>query len=179
MSMNFSERNIRLRAVEPCDADFMYEIENDASAWRYSDTVAPLSRRILRQYALDYDADPFSARQLRLIVSVCRDDSWIPAGLVDLYEIDPVHRRAFVGIYILRDFRNMGVAGTALVILEKYASEVLNLRLLAAKVESDNHISLTLFERCGFSKVATLPEWFIHKDDSSSDMIIMTKRLNH
>ena len=41
-----------LRAVEPIDADFMFEVENDPLAWRYSDTVAPLSRRQLRDYAL-------------------------------------------------------------------------------------------------------------------------------
>ena len=62
-------QRLHLRALEPSDADFMYEVENDAQAWRYSDTIAPLSRKILRDYALTYDADPFTAGQLRLIIT--------------------------------------------------------------------------------------------------------------
>ena len=35
---------IRLRALEPEDADMMYECESDPVAWRYSDYLAPMSR---------------------------------------------------------------------------------------------------------------------------------------
>lgn len=35
------KQRLNIRALEPGDADFMYEVENDSSAWRYSDTVAP------------------------------------------------------------------------------------------------------------------------------------------
>ena len=78
------KQRLNIRALEPGDADFMYEVENDSSAWRYSDTVAPLSRRILRDYALNYDADPFSAGQIRLIVT--EEGNNTPVGIVDLYE---------------------------------------------------------------------------------------------
>ena len=166
---------LKLRAVEPSDADFMYEIENDASAWRYGDTIAPLSRRIIRQYALDYEADPFAARQLRLIVTVKQENSMVPVGAVDLYEIDPVHRRAFVGIYILPAYRGCGIAQAALTDLENYACKVLRFRMLAAKVESDNKSSLSLFERCGFKVSAILPEWFATTDGQFTDLNLMTK----
>ncbi len=172
------ERTIRLRAVEPSDADFMYEIENDEAAWRYSDTVAPISRRILRDYALDYNADPFAARQLRLIISVFKAESWYPAGTIDLYEIDPVNRNAFIGIYILPGFRHAGFAKEALHLIDQYARKVINLRFLAAKIESSNIVSLSLFKKCGFEEAAVIPEWFTCLDGTYRDLVITIKRLS-
>ncbi|MDE5849776.1 MAG: GNAT family N-acetyltransferase, partial [Muribaculaceae bacterium] len=57
---------LRLRALEPEDADMMYDAESDEAAWRYSDYLAPMSLELLREYALTYDADPFRSGQLRL-----------------------------------------------------------------------------------------------------------------
>ena len=61
-------RKLRLRALEPEDAEMMYEAESDPAAWRYSDYLAPMSREMLREYALTYDADPLRSGQLRLII---------------------------------------------------------------------------------------------------------------
>lgn len=102
---------LALRALEPTDADFMYDVENDSESWRYSDTVAPLSRKMLRDYALDYDADPFRAGQLRLIITDRQNG--VPVGIADLYDISQRHRRAFAGIYIRPDFRGNGYAEEA------------------------------------------------------------------
>ena len=57
--------SLRLRALEPEDAAIMLQWENDRDGWQYSDTVAPLSGHQVREYIANYDADPFSAGQLR------------------------------------------------------------------------------------------------------------------
>ena len=145
-----------LRALEPSDADFMYEVDNDSDAWRYSDTLAPLSRRQLRDYALNYDADPFAAGQLRLIVT---DDGGSPVGILDLYEISAVHRRAALGIYILPDRRQQGLALKAVNEAVEYARNVLRLRKLYAKIEDGNIPSLRLFDSAGFTLEATLTDY--------------------
>lgn len=171
------QSQITLRAVEPLDADFMYEVENDTLCWRYGETIAPLSRRILRDYALTYDANPFSARQLRLIVSDFSSNASTPTGILDLYEIDPVNRRAYVGIYILPQFRGRGIATAALQLLQAYAKHTLQLRILAANIESVNLTSIHLFEKAGFIHQATIPEWFILADGGFSNLLIFTKRV--
>lgn len=169
--------SVKLRAVEPIDADMMYEVENDSRCWRYGETIAPISRRIIREYALNYDADPFSARQLRLIITTQSEGCRCQAGVVDLYEIDPIHRRAFVGIYILPSFREKGIAHTALHLLEDYAKDTLRLRKLAARIESINHPSIRLFERAAFVKSALLPAWFSLADGDFSDLLIYIKSI--
>lgn len=168
---------VKLRAVEPIDADMMYEVENDSKCWRYGEIIAPLSRRIIRDYALNYDADPFSARQLRLIITCLSEGCQCQAGVVDLYEIDPIHRRAFVGIYILPSFREKGIAHAALRLLEDYAKNTLRLRKLAARIESINTPSIRLFERAAFEKSALLPDWFSLADGGFSDLLIYTKSI--
>lgn len=155
-----------LRAVEPTDADFMFEVENDPLAWRYSDTVAPLSRRQLRDYALGYDADPFSAGQLRLII--LERNTMSPIGIADIYEISVLHKRAYVGIYVMEGFRKRGFASEALTRLCDYASESLLLHSLWARVEGMNRDSGKAFEKAGFCHVATLPDWLCTKDGFTS-----------
>lgn len=166
---------VTLRAVEPTDAEFMYDMENDPECWRYGETIAPLSRHIIRDYALTYDADPISARQLRLII--IDSSTRTPVGAIDLYEIDPVNRRAFIGIYILAAHRHKGYASEAIGLVERYAYLSLHLRLLAVRVEHTNIISLHLFESLGFVRRGLIPDWFSLPDGSHSDLIILSRPL--
>lgn len=170
-----SSDSITLRAVEPSDADFMYAIENDTVCWRYGENVAPLSRKILREYALTYDANPFSAGQLRLIIT--ETGTGIQVGVIDLYEISRMHGRAFIGIYIMPDFREKGYAEEALRLLERYSVKVLRLRMLAARIESSNLPSLALFEARHFNCVAVIPDWFISDEGELSSLHVYTKYL--
>ncbi len=166
---------LKLRAVEPSDADFMYEVENDAAAWRYSDTIAPLSRRILREYALNYDADPFSAAQIRLIITDAVNNT--PVGIIDLYDISQRHLRAFVGIYICKDFRGKGYAQEALRQIGYYAKTTLHLRNLGAKIEDGHKHAIELFEGAGFTKCGCFPSWLNAPDGKYSDMLLYVKPL--
>lgn len=166
---------IHLRAVEPSDADFMYEVENDAVAWRYSDTIAPLSRSILREYALNYDANPFTAGQIRLIITDAETKT--PVGIIDLYEISQRHLRAFVGIYICKEYRGKGYAEEALRQMEYYARTTLHLNNLAAKIEEGHNVAIKLFKDQGFKESGRLEKWLSAPDGKYSDMLLYVKPL--
>ena len=168
-------KRLHLRALEPSDADFMYEVENDAQAWRYSDTIAPLSRKILRDYALTYDADPFTAGQLRLIIT--EEGSHNPVGIIDLYEVSQRHQRAFIGIYICKDYRNMGYADEAIGLLEEYAHNNLHLHQLGAKVEDSHSKAEKLFIQRGYKMKGSLDEWLSTPDGKFATLKIFTKKL--
>lgn len=166
---------LHLRALEPSDADFMYEVENDAEAWRYSDTVAPLSRTLLREYALNYDADPFRAGQLRLIIT--EEGNSKPVGIVDLYEISQRHQRAFIGIYICKDYRGKGYADETLELIEDYAHNTLHLHQLGAKVEEGYKKGEILFTDRGYELKGNLHDWLSSPDGKFVGMKIFTKAL--
>lgn len=164
---------LHLRALEPSDADFMYEVENDAEAWRYSDTVAPLSRSALRNYALNYDADPFSAGQIRLIIT--EEGNNRPVGIIDLYEVSHRHLRAFIGIYICDKFRFQGYAAEAIKLIEEYSRNTLHLHQLGAKIEYGHSNAIKLFSSLGYKCCGRLEEWLSAPDGCYSDMLIYTK----
>ena len=161
--MNY-ELCITIRALEPEDADFMYEVESDEEAWRYSDYIAPMSREILRQYALTYDADPFRSGQLRLVIEL----DGIPAGLLDLFDISPRHLRADCGIYVLLACRRRGVAVEALRLLKDYCRTRLGLHQLTATVADSNEPALKTFEKAGFKVTGKRPDWIRNADSYES-----------
>lgn len=147
--------NITLRAVEPADADSLFEMESDPLAGYASEHGAPLSQHLLRRYAENYDADPFRSGQLRLIIE--KDGK--PAGLFDLFDISARNLHAEVGLYILPSLRNQGIATQALQIGIEYCRKHLHLLNLLSKVSTDNASSLRLFKKVGFKEIGTLPSW--------------------
>ncbi len=81
---------IKLRPVEPEDAETMWIVESDSEQWMQNGMSAPLSRQNLTDYALSYDADPVRAGQLRLIIESKPEKGII--GIADLYDISVQHR---------------------------------------------------------------------------------------
>ena len=62
---------ICLRALEPNDLDFVYEMENDESIWEISNTQTPYSRFLIRQYLENAHQDIYEAKQMRL--AICKN----------------------------------------------------------------------------------------------------------
>ena len=81
------EPNIRLRALELEDLDFLYQIENDDRLWELGVSNVPYSRRVLLDYITNASADIYIDNQVRLIVeylsmiSVETSPIYKPSGL--------------------------------------------------------------------------------------------------
>ena len=118
MNRFLSDDNLTLRPVEPADAEFMWCVESDSLQWVQNSLVAPFSRENILQYACNYEADPYLAEQLRLII-VDKSDKRI--GIADLYELSPQHHTSMVGIYILPEFRN---ADSFIRLIHNYKSQL-------------------------------------------------------
>ncbi|HEU4495549.1 MAG TPA: GNAT family protein [Flavobacterium sp.] len=165
---------ICLRALEPEDLEFVFAIENDESIWEYSNTQAPYSRFLIRQYLENARQDIYEAKQLRL--AICRNRDFEAVGLVDLFEFDPKNSRAGIGIVIKdsRD-RNSGIGSQALEILIRYSFTQLNLNQLFANINTDNEPSIALFANFGFEKIGIKKQWNfvngVYKDEAMFQLI--------
>jgi diamine N-acetyltransferase len=148
---------VRLRALEPEDLDFLYALENDPDIWGVSDTQAPVSKHALREYLAHAAADLYVVRQLRLVVIT--EINGLAVGVVDLFEYDPLHQRAGIGITVLASQRRHGYARQALELLKVYAREVLRLHQVYATVGMANHASMRLFRTAEFRRVGTRRAW--------------------
>ena len=147
---------ISLRALEPEDLELLFTIENNPELWSLGTPEAPFSKYSLRKYLEEQPSDIFSLKTLRLVIS--NDKKSI--GLLDLYNYDAVSRSAEVGIALLESEQDKGYSSEALKLLNQYAKNILNLRMLYVKIPSDRNMrSYKLFINNGYVPVATLPQW--------------------
>ncbi|MDD2986515.1 GNAT family N-acetyltransferase [Flavobacterium sp.] len=161
-------QHIYLRALEPEDLEFVYELENDTSIWEISQTQTPYSRFLIRQYLENAQQDIFEAKQLRL--AICKNDSFEAIGLIDLFDFDPKNQRAGIGILIQHpNHRNQGYGHQAVALLIQYSFEVLALHQLYATISTDNHASIALFTTFGFQCVGIKKDWNFNKGQFSDE----------
>ena len=153
----FQGEKVYLRALEPEDLSFLYTLENDTDIWEISGTLSPYSRKILRDYLATAHRDIFEVKQVRMAICL-KNEACI--GLVDLYDFDPRHRRAGVGIVIAGDaHRHKGYGKEALQILCEYGFGILDLHQLYAAVGANNTASIKLFEKLGFVATGRKKDW--------------------
>ncbi len=163
--------HILLRALEPEDLEILYKWENDSSIWSLSGTLVPYSRFILKQYLQNAGKDIFELKQLRLIIELKEENRAI--GAIDLFDFDPYHHRAGVGIIIAdRGERGKGFAREALETLKLYGFETLGLHQLWCNISADNQHSIKLFRSAGFELVGEKKEWINTGSGYDSEVLL-------
>lgn len=150
--------HICLRAVEPEDADVMYLVENDVELWEVGSVNVPYSRYALKQYIANSKNDLFADCQLRLMITR-RGEEGAAVGIIDLFDFEPLHGRAAMGIVVLNGYRKKGYARQAIELLNGYCFSHLHLKQLYAHVPCDNVASIKLFTSCGFTQSGVMREW--------------------
>ena len=150
---------IFLRALEPEDLDFLYTCENNTEIWNISNTLAPYSKYILKQYLENSHHDIYTNKQLRLIITAA-ENTKNPVGAIDLFDFDPFHMRAGVGILINDALdREKGYAFAALNELINYCFNHLHLHQLYCNISESNKKSIKLFKKAGFVKCGEKKGW--------------------
>ena len=80
--------------------------------------------------------------------------------MIDLFDFEPAHHRAGVGVLIYDKLcRNTGIGSGALALLMQYAQTHLNLHQLYANIGSDNTASKALFTKFGFHEIGVKKQW--------------------
>jgi len=157
-----AQHEIILRALEPADIDVLYRWENDPEIWHVSNTLTPYSKYILEKYIEGSHMDIYQARQLRLMIDVKGSPSAQPrsVGTIDLFDFDPYHNRAGVGILIGdKSDRKKGYASLALQQFVSYCFETLQLHQLYCNITEGNTDSMKLFENTGFRITGKKTDW--------------------
>jgi diamine N-acetyltransferase len=147
--------------------------------WRVSNTLAPFSRYILKKYLETAHLDIWEAKQLRLVIETIDLPNPIPLGMVDLFDFDPFHMRAGVGILIAdSDERGKGYAKHALGCLVNYAFNTLLLRQLYCNVGKGNAVSISLFKSSGFEVVGVKKDWNRTKNGWEDEVMLQLINLS-
>ena len=150
--------SISLRAPELEDLDLLFIWENEPSIWQVSGTLTPFSRYILKQYLEHAGKDIYEAKQLRLMIQLKSNHR--PVGAVDLFDFNPHHHRAGIGILIADPSdRRLGYARETLETVIAYCFDVLHLHQIYCNIAAGNSASIKLFKEAGFEECGRKKEW--------------------
>ncbi|WP_435415710.1 GNAT family N-acetyltransferase [Polaribacter aestuariivivens] len=161
--------HINLRALEPEDLEFLFQMENNESFWEISHTQTPFSKYVLKQYLENAHLDIYEAKQLRLIIEEKSNKK--PIGMIDLFDFNPQHKRAGIGILIHPSFQQKGFAFEALTLLKKYTFKYFDIHQLYANITSDNSKSISLFEKHQFKKVGIKKDWLFNEGKFKDEIL--------
>lgn len=166
-------KHIYLRALEKEDLQFLYELENNTHVWEISGTVTPYSKNVLQFYLENAHRDIYEVKQLRLVI--CNIEGNKTLGLIDLFDFEPKHKRAGVGIVIVKETNmNKGMGAEALGLLCDYAFATLELKQLYANILTENERGIHLFQKSGFIKVGIKKDW-ISSNGQYKDEVLFQK----
>jgi diamine N-acetyltransferase len=167
--MTLSGQQINLRALEPEDLEFLYQIENNESFWEVSHTQTPFSKYVLKQYLENAHLDIYESKQLRLLIEEKSTKKQL--GMIDLFDFNPQHKRAGVGIVIHPDFQKNRFASEALSLLISYSFSHLQLHQLFANITLDNDKSLALFKKQNFVKIGIKKDWILSEGKFKDEVL--------
>lgn len=156
--MYLSGQFILLRALEPEDLDFVFQIENNSHLWEVSHTQTPYSRFLIQQYLENAHLDIYEAKQLRLVI--VEKEHFKKIGLIDLFDFDPKNERVGMGIVIAEPTERIKGYGTeAVKLLIEYVFNVLHCHQIFVNIDVTNEASIQLFSKFGFQCVGVKKDW--------------------
>ena len=147
---------ISLRALEPSDIEVLIELENNQNYWKYSNRNEPFSRALMENYIQQQSQDIFEVKQKRFVIS--KEDN-TAQGFIDIFNFEPIHRRAGIGIILKEEYRGKGIGKKAIDLVGVYAQKHLNLNSIYADIAKENKLCIHAFESCGFIRVGLKKSW--------------------
>lgn len=87
-----------------------------------------------------------------------------PVGCVELYNYDPVNRRAAVGLVVSNEYRRQGYGTIMIQALSKFCIENTSLHQVYADIAATNTPSINIFQRAGYLHCATLRDWVVRSN---------------
>lgn len=135
--------DLRLRPLERSDLNFVHELDNNAAVMRYW-FEEPYEAFIELQEL--YSKHIHDQTERRFILAMGKAN----IGLVELIEIDYIHRRAEFQIIIHPEYQSKGYAFKATFLALSYAFNVLNMYKIYLIVDNENKKAIHIYEKLGF-----------------------------
>ncbi|EFV14827.1 spermidine N1-acetyltransferase [Segniliparus rugosus] len=144
---------VLLRPLERPDLPFVHRVANDSRAMSYW-FEEPFES--LAELVDIYERHIHDVRERRFIIE--REGQ--QAGVVELMEIDYIHRNCEFAIAIVPEFQGQGIAYEATRAGIRHAFDILNLHKVYLLVDVENVKAVHVYEKVGFVAEGVLREEF-------------------
>ncbi|MFG0774230.1 spermidine N1-acetyltransferase [Vibrio plantisponsor] len=148
------KQNLSLRALERGDLRFIHNLNNNRNIMSYWFEEPYESFDELEEL---YNKHIHDNAERRFVVE---DENKSLIGLVEIIEIDYIHRSAEFQIIITPEHQGKGYANTLINKALDYSFTILNLHKIYLHVAIENEKALHLYEQCGFIEEGHLVEEF-------------------
>lgn len=163
-------RLVRLRALEPSDAERAFKWINDREVTQYLMARYPLSLEAEREW-LAGAAKPNGFSEVRLAIET---KDGVHIGICGLHHARPEDRHAELGILIGdKDRQSSGYGTDTVITLVRFAFDQMNLHKVSLGVFEFNDRAIACYRRCGFVEEGRAREEY-YQDGRYWDIIHMS-----
>ncbi|ADG97117.1 Diamine N-acetyltransferase [Segniliparus rotundus DSM 44985] len=146
-----AEPAVRLRPLERSDLPFVHSVSNDSQAMSYW-FEEPFES--LAELIEIYERHIHDVRERRFII----EHDGQQAGIVELVEIDYIHRNCEFAIAVVPQFQGFGLVQGAVLAGLRHAFDILNLHKVYLLVDAENVKAVHIYEKAGFVAEGVLRE---------------------
>jgi diamine N-acetyltransferase len=156
---------LKLRPLERKDLPFVHALDNErhTMAFWFEEPYESLD-----ELTNLYDKHIHDDDERRFVID--GDDQF--SGIIELVNINFIHRNAEIQIIIKSDFQGLGLAKIAMFKGLDYAFNILNMHKVFLYVDAENHKALHVYEELGFIQEGILRQHFF-VEGAYHDSIIM------
>lgn len=163
---------VRLRALEPDDANVLYDWENDPQTWEAGSRKWPISLADVKALIEHSDLDIWQTRQARFMIDSV--DTALTVGCIDIFDFDPLNMHCSIGVYIEPVSRGSGFASEAVTLIESFVRNVLMVHSVNVTIAADNQSSIALFSSAGYVRAGVMRQ-NIRRARTFVDEVLMQK----
>ena len=149
--MNFWQgKKIRLRGIEPSDAECIYRWNLDSDRARHLDFVwPPSSVASVKAWAEEKSKQTFANDTFHWIIETLEG---CPVGTLSTHSCNPHTGTFSYGVDVAEEDRGKGYATEAILLVLRYYFEELRYQKVTVVVHGNNAASIQLHERLGFQR---------------------------
>ena len=168
-----NENDLYLRKLSKEDAEFLFESLRKKEINQYL-SLGPLSSlkhsyRLIENYLESWK----KYSQFNYIIELKEGDSRKNVGSISLWNLNWLHNRAEVGVWLASpEYFNMGIGTSAVNLIKNVGFIHLNLNRIEAHTAIENENSIKLFKKCGFKEEGHLEE-YIRLQGEYHDAVIL------
>jgi len=163
----FEYRDIIMRQIEKEDLEFVKEIRNHYSTWKYLTTIGMFSSEKQNRW---YSAISESPNVEYYIVTSKIGEK---IGYIRFDEIDWINRSVRIGADIHMQYRNKGYGKKVYDLVLKFCFNFLNFNRIWLLVIENNEVALNLYRKKGFKEEGRMRK-AIYRDKKYYDYIMMS-----
>ncbi|MCC6442408.1 MAG: GNAT family N-acetyltransferase [Armatimonadetes bacterium] len=153
--MNYWQgKKVRLRGVEPSDAEIFFQWNQDSEMGRNLEFLwPPISRELVRKQVEEMALRTMEQDRFRWVIE---DASGMPVGQIDTHHCDSRTGNFSYGLNIAPEHQRQGYASEAIRMILRYYFEEIRYHKATVEILSHNHASIALHERLGFMQEGRL-----------------------